>query len=305
MGFLLAALLGGFLVFNTQATPRKVEGMAETALRQRFPRAQVRVTVRGKSGRSVLRGKFDVVHVEMADFELAGTSPAAPANSSPSAESVAAESVMPGSAPANSTPPDLVAVPNAKRQGHIGRVELQLRDFNYDGLKVERAEIEFNDVVYDLDVLKNRSQVRLVAVGLSKARLCLPAASLQGMVHTRLRDITDARLTVRDGSVLVTGKKPAPLFGTPVPIAVTAKLEARQGTEIWLADSHVTVGGLPVPALLAKSLTADLNPVYVFDRERKWPLRVQVTSIQTHDNRVDVSGDLIFVPATVKRIGTD
>ena len=80
-------------------------------------------------------------------------------------------------------------------------------------------------------------------------------------------------------------------------------LEARNGSEIWLTDSKVTMGGVPVPGPLARSFIGDINPVYVFDRERKWPLRVQVASIQTRDNKVDVSGDLIFVPATVKRIG--
>jgi hypothetical protein len=306
MGFLLAALLGGFLVFNTQATPRKVEGMAETVLRQRFPRAQVDVTVRGKSGRPVLRGRFDEVHVEMANFDVSGTGSSTSLSSSTPAASrtTTPEPAAASARPVASSTPDLIAVPGAKRQGRVGRVEMQLRNFNYDGLKVEQAAVEFNDVVYDLDALKDHSEVRLVAVGPSKARLSIPAASLQGMVHTRLKDITDARLTVQGGSVRVTGKKPAPLFGTPVPVTVTAKLEARNGAEIWLTDSRVTMGGLPVPAALARSLTTDMNPVYVFDRERKWPLRVQVTSIQMHDNKVDVSGDLIFVPATGKRIGT-
>jgi hypothetical protein len=238
----------------------------------------------------------------MANFDVGGTRSSTAAGSPAPAASASTTS---GSAtPTTSATPDLVAVADAKRQGHVGRLELQLRDFNYDGMKVQQAEVEFNNVAYDLDALKDRSQVRLVAVGPSKARLLIPAASLQGMVHTRLKDITDARLTVQNDLVYLTGKRPAPLFGTPVAVAVTAKLEARNGAEIWLTDSRVTMGGVPVPGPLARSFMGDINPVYVFDRERKWPLRVQVTSIRTHDNKVDVSGDLIFVPATGKRIGT-
>ena len=47
MGYLLAALAGGFLLFNSVATPNRAERKVESALRKQFPGAAVDVEIEG------------------------------------------------------------------------------------------------------------------------------------------------------------------------------------------------------------------------------------------------------------------
>lgn len=269
MGYLLAALAGGFVFFNSQASPRKAAGRVETVLRQRFPGAQVDVDIRGKRGANVLKGRFREVKVEMASFQLAG-------------------------APL----PPMRAVPQVKSQGSIGRATLQLRDFNYGGLKAELAEIEVGDVVYDWDALK-QSRVQLLAVGPARARLIVPAASLLTFLQTKLKDVKDARLTLQNGLVRLSGTRPAPFIGTPLAFTLTARPEVRKGTEIWLAEPQVALGEAPLPPALIGGMLGQLNPIFIFDRDGKWPFHVNITSLLARDNKLEIAGNLIFVPANM------
>ncbi|HVF10245.1 MAG TPA: hypothetical protein VNA16_05555, partial [Abditibacteriaceae bacterium] len=59
----------------------------------------------------------------------------------------------------------------------------------------------------------------------------------------------------------------------------------------------VTVGEVPLPAALTNSLLGDVNPIYVFDRRKKWPFRVNLTSIQTPANKLEIYGKLTFAAA--------
>ena len=271
MGYLLAALLGGFLVFNSQATPRKAEKIAEASLQKRFPGAQVDVAIEGKRGFNVLHGKFTRVRVALAGFGTLAELP-------------------------------LQMTPQAKNRGRVGILELQLRDFIWNDLKVDAADLTFKDVVFDRDLLKREGRINIVSCGPGTVRLTIPAGSLETLTRARLKDVQEARLTLQNGQVRVTGKRAAPLVGVLMPFTMTADLRARNGGEIWLSEPKVSVGDLPLPAMLTNSLLGDVNPIYVFDRQKKWPFRVQLTSIQTPANKLEINGGLTFVPASTGRV---
>src|SRR5688572_1733945 len=134
MEILLAALLGGFLLFNSAATPEKAEKIIESALQKTYPRGTVNAEVEGKRGRAVLKGNFRRVRLEMTGIGDVDGLPFLPARED-------------------------------SKKGHLGRLELALRDFRFNELPVENAEFGFDKVVYDVDALKKTSKLMLVSSG--------------------------------------------------------------------------------------------------------------------------------------------
>jgi hypothetical protein len=274
MGYLLAALLGGFLVFNSQATPRKAEKIAESALQKRFPGATVDVSIEGKRGMNVLHGKFSKVRILLAHFGTLSEVPLQVAGTG--------------------------GVPNSTKRGvnrgSVGLLELQLRDFLWNDLHIDAADLTFQNVVFDRDLLKDQGRISLLSSGAATAHLTIPAASLETLMRSRLKDVQEARLTLQNGQVRVTGKRPAPLVGVLVPFTLTANLKTRNANQIWLDEPQVKVGDVPLLPAMTNSLLGDINPIYVFDRARKWPFLVELTAVQTIDNKLELNGNLTFAP---------
>ncbi|MDQ3815283.1 MAG: DUF2993 domain-containing protein [Armatimonadota bacterium] len=265
MEYLVAALLSGFLLFNSQATPGKAERMMEKALRRQFPAAQVDVNVEGKRGFDVLNGRFKSVVVNLKGFGRINGLP-------------------------------LTAAPAARKAGHIGRLELRLRDFIFDDLKVDAADFMFNDVTYDVDALKEHSVVQIVQSGPAAVHLVVPAAALETLLGARFKDIENARVSAQDGQVRLTGKRAVPVVRVSIPFTLTATPKIRNGNEVWLTDPRVAVENVTGITLPAGRLLSALNPVYVFDPQQRMPFRIRGTGVQAHDNTLELTADLTFVP---------
>lgn len=264
MGYLLAAILGGFLFFNSQATPQRVEHAAQAGLQKRFPGAQVQVHVEGKKGIDVLHGKFKNVQVSLTHLGRI-----------------------------NGLPLSLADHP--RHTGHVGHFELDMRDFTWNDLALESVSFVFDDVTYDLDALKKATLIKLANSGPASARILVPAASLENVVRTRMTDIESPHVTVRGDTIEVSGKKPIPLIGVPVPFTLTAHLVARRGNEVWLVNPIVSMADVPVTGAIGNSLIGHVNPIYAFDREKKWPFLVNLTRIQGQNNKLELDADLTFV----------
>jgi hypothetical protein len=333
MNPLVAAIAaGGFLLFNSQASPRKVEKKIEGTLRTSFPAARkIDVTVKGKRGLNVINGKFNELRIEMNGFRLeqpttapvqasappenAPTPPAnsnrtAPESTTPTEETLirSPDTVPPPPGPVSSPvttrqplsqpkpPPFSVAsVVKARDRGHIEKTVLSFNDFVLGPLAVESFDAEFKSVNYDWATIK-KGAVHIESAGAATARLILPASSLQTILSSRLSTITNPKLSLRDGLVYITGTRPAPLVGTPIPLTFTARPSAR-GREIWMEDVRLSLGGAPLPALAARSMLGDFNPVYTFDREGIWPYRVEIKQVTAQNERLTLQADLTFVPA--------
>jgi hypothetical protein len=153
MGYLLAALAGSLLFFNSQATPNKAAQVMETALRKQFPQAQVDVDITGKRGLNVVNGKFKTVRVQMSGFGSSGGA------------------IIP-----------IQAVRDPKKAGRIGQMSLQLRDFELNGLNIESADIAWSNVVYDFNSLKKDNKLQLAGAAPGTARITVSAASLQTLL---------------------------------------------------------------------------------------------------------------------------
>lgn len=268
MGYLLAALVGGFFLFNSQATPQRAERAIEKVLAQRFPGATIDAEIEGKKGRDVLKGRFRRVKLSLANFELEGSGLG------------------------------VQVVPNVKSEGRVGRFELSLRDFSYSGLKVGSLEMGFDDATFDWKALKNHSQLKVARCGPGQAALSLASSSLEPLLKTRLKDVQNMKLAVMPNNrVRLSGTRPAPLINTPIGFEVSGRLEVRRGREIWLADPRAEMGGVPLTAPLARAVVGSLNPVYQFDAEGKAPFAINITELKTDRNTVELKADMTLKPA--------
>jgi hypothetical protein len=124
----------------------------------------------------------------------------------------------------------------------------------------------------------------------------VPASSLQTLLQSRLTDVKDARLSLQDGRVRLTGTRPAPVIGIPVAFTLSARLELREGREIWLQDPQISLGETRMPSSLIKGFWDDKKPVYVFEQDEKWPFRLTITSLAARNDKLELDGDLFFTP---------
>lgn len=291
MGYFLAALFGGLLLFNSQATPERAARGMESALRRQYPGRQIDVEVKGKRGLNIVNGKFKSVRLQMSGGSTSSAPNANNASANNAGVNNASASGMSGLFP-------IAAVPKAKKAGRIGRVAVQLRDFDLDGLRIESADLNWTDVVYDWSALRKTSQLNFVSAGPANARVLIPVASLQTLLLQRIQDIQNPKMSLQNGRVLVSGTRPAPIFGTPLPFTMSARPEVRNRTEIWLSDVQATVSGAPLPPALLGGLTEKFNPVYKFSLSDKWPFSMNITRLNAQNDKLEVLADLTFIPAT-------
>lgn len=257
MGYLLAALLGGFLAFNSFATPDKAARMAQDALQKAYPGSTARVQIEGKRGASVLKGKFRLVRVEISDVTLAAL-PFSPSQ-------------------------------GAKKIGRAEKIELHLQNATFLGLPIARANFEFQNVEYDFDALRKRSQFQLVRSGPAQMRLQLGAPALQTLFAERLKDIENLAIAFQNDQLIVTGQRD--VLGFKTPVEMTAR-PIGVGNAVRLENAAIKIGGVPVPTAAASALLKDLNPVYTFDRDGNWPFKVVVQSVNAQNNALQLTANL-------------
>lgn len=265
MEWLLAALVGGFLGFNALATPDRAAKMLEATLRKTYPQATVNAEVEGKKGRAVLKGHFRRVRLEMSGI---GDIDNLPFSTGP-----------------------------AKKVGYLGRLELALRDFRFGGLPVESSEFTFEDVAYDFNALKNQSKLSIVQCGPAGANIVLGASALQQHFGDSLEGVSDIRISLRDGLLHLDAKKKLPLIPIGVPFHLSARPIMKNGNEIWLTQGRLSFENTTGLSLRVNNLLADLNPIYQFDPEKKWPFRIQLTSVNAQNNQMQINAALHFANA--------
>jgi hypothetical protein len=291
MEFLVVALLGGFFAFNAVATPDRAAKTAEKSLRAQFPGAGVNVEIDGKRGRNVLAGRFKRIRIELSDLTLT-TLPIT--GSVSSTKALAASPVSPKliATDASST-----TVSSTKRKrvklGRAETVELSIRRFTLGTLKISAADFLLRDVQYDLNALKKQSQMRIVRCGAATMKLQLSAADLTPLVTSRLTEVSNPNLQLRDNQIVFSGERP--IVGFVAPFQLTGTV-AGAGDALSLNDVKFTVSGLPVPPALVKTQVGNLNPVYRFDLGEA-PFQVQIQNVTAQNDVLSIDANLPFLEA--------
>jgi hypothetical protein len=180
-------------------------------------------------------------------------------------------------------------------------------------MRLDLGEIEFNHVTYRTGDEKltggriadaNKLPMKVTGAELSKVHLVVSAASLQKLMQGRIEDVSNLRLSLQNDRVKITGTRPAPFIGVPMPFSLDAKLEARQGDQLWLSDARLSLGGAPVPQSVANSILGGMNPIYVVNFTQQWGFRTVIKTITTRNDKLDITGNLVFMTATPPKPST-
>ena len=326
MGWILALLAGGLVTFNAVVTPDKAADAATKALQKKFPGAQVKVVIAGKRGQDVLNGRFKRVDVELADLTLdelpiasqsasaqSGSAPVAANASVAARENVAANIGAAPSAQTAPAPPRAEVAPlvpradgatsiapararNAKtpaapkiKLGRAGEINISVSRFRWNKLPVERAVFHFENVEYDFNALKNRSQFVLVRAGAATMHLELAPDALTPFIEKRVANVSDASVSIGEGNLSVKGRRT--LYGVAAPFEV-AGAPGFVGAQVILRDPKLTVSGLGVPALVASPLLKSVNPLYSFADLKELPFDVKLTDVTAREGKLQIDGDL-------------
>ncbi|RYG67061.1 DUF2993 domain-containing protein [bacterium] len=265
MGYLLAALLGGFFLFNGAASPDRAAKMAEKALQKQYPTSKVNVEMEGKRGTNVLKGNFKRVHVDLADIHLED---------------------LPFAAEKKIGPDGKVIKPKV---GHAGKLELELRNLTWGTLPVERARFDFENVEYDFNALKKKSEFQLVDMTAGQMQLRLSTQSLLPAFADRLKDIENLGIKLEGDQFTLTGDRE--VLGLKAPLQLKSRLIG-VANSLRLEESKLSLSGVTLPDLATRKLVADVNPIYSFDKDGKWPFHVNLTNVTGSGDYIDMTANL-------------
>jgi len=255
MAYLLAALTGGFFLFNSLATPQRASRAVESALRKRFAGAQVRADLRGKRGRDVLGGRFQSAHVEMSGFTFGQGL-------------------------------QLQVVPSAKNMGRVG---LELSDFGWHGFHIAQAQMSLDNLLLDWKALRKGSQLKLVSSSdpgvprtQGRLRLVLGQDALQAWVREKYPELENVRVALAsDRGIRVKGTRA--LLGAALPFEMSGHLELSRGRVLEVRDPLVSAGGAPLSGPLATTFTRGLSSLFEIDPNGTWPLAISQTSLKVQE----------------------
>lgn len=264
---ILGVLLGGFLAFNAFVTPGRAEKEAEKSLRAKFPGATVNVEIEGKRGKDVLSGRFKSVQVEMSNLRI---------DDFPIQAGMATQATT---ATGEAAP--------APKISTIGHLQLSLRNLTFGNLAVKSVELSFDDVKYDYNALKKRSEIHLISFSNGKIAMGIEAAALAPLVVKRSPGIVDPHVELRGNEIIVTGKRE--FLGTSANLLVKGPIVARERS-LDLDNARVEVAGLVLAPLLAKPIIKTINPLYEFDE--KWPFNLQIGRIAADNNLLQIEAAL-------------
>jgi hypothetical protein len=262
MGYFLAALLSGFLLFNGAATPDRVAHIAEKALQKQYPTAKVNVDIEGKRGKSVLKGNFKLVRVELADLTLADL--------------------------------PFATEGKATKIGRAGKLEVDLRNLTWGVQPVESATFDFEKVEYDFDTLKKKSQFQFVRMDSGLMKLRFNTKALRPAFAQRLKDIENVEISLAGDQFTLTGQRD--VVGLKTPIVMHSRL-AGVGSSLRLEETTLEINGIKLPAITTNALVRDVNPIYSFDKDGKWPFNVRITSAGGQGDFLDLTADLTLKSA--------
>ncbi len=270
MGYFLAALLSGFFLFNSAATPQKAAKMAEKALQKQYPSAKVNVKIEGKRGTDVLKGRFRLVRVEMSNLAV---------------------SQLPVTAPTGSLAPN--NQPKKQKIGRAQKIEVDLSELTLGKLPVSRARLDFERVQYDFEALKNRAEFQILQSGPATMQLQLSMTALLPSFAEKLKNTDDVTVAIEGKTMTLRGTRQ--VLGTTTPLIVSGELSGR-GAQLRLENATLSLGGITLSGVVANALLKDLNPLYDFDKGLNWPFQTQITDARGQGNQLDLKANLSAPP---------
>lgn len=271
----LVGIIAGLLFVNNSITPGDLSRQIEKGLRERLGTvAEVHVKLAGPRGYRMLKGNFSRAEVQIRGFDV-------------------------GPLALNSAVTPTVAVPSPgnPKTGHVREFIVDCRDFTYDGCRIEKLVLSLHNVRYDLDAAKERNQLHIFSMDPGTAEVQVPEWSLQNKMRSMLEGVTQAKLLLLPGKVLVTGQKE--VLHVRLPFSVEGRLVPRKN-EVHFARPWLKVGVVGLPRGFTEWLLEEINPVFTFDEKQEFPFTADIGAISIQKKTLCAEANLILrKPATL------
>ncbi len=182
----------------------------------------------------------------------------------------------------------LYTEPGRSKRGRVRELRLDLREFSLGGLLVERLEARIPECRFDLGLAMSKRQIRLSKSGEGLGTVRVRAADLEPFILRKVREIKRVSVVISDGLVRVKGYGEFLVVQTN--FEVEAKIEAVEGTKLYLKEARITFDGKPADPFSAKTLLESLNPVVDLAKDLKLLDAVWVTRVDLRDGRLIAEG---------------
>jgi len=167
-------------------------------------------------------------------------------------------------------------------EGRLELLRLQLHELRLPEGALDFVELCFPDAGYWLSVEGDCTYLRLVSMPGGTARAVLSAAAICRLVAARAPTISEPEVRLAEGGwVEATGGIRLGVF--PARARLRGRVVARGGSTLCLEDLELSAGSLSLPAPLARSVEAAVNPLVDLSRDVPLPFDVHVTQVTTED----------------------
>ena len=257
MGIALGLLGGLFLGGAVYLSPARLAKTIDRDLRARLgPVEHLQVYVRGPRGVPVMKGRFDSVDIKVRGFN--GDRADLPTFEADSSA-------------------------HSKEMGFIKAIHIDARDFLYDQVRVQQAQVQLTNLRFDAGAAAKK-QMRLLELEAGEAEIRLTEAELRARALPNLSGVLAPTFEFERARLKVTGKHKVGLLS--VPFSLSGQVAMRNGTEVHLVETDLRLSVVPVPDGLEQRLLSNLNPVYTFKTAGQWPFRVAIESVQLHQREL-------------------
>lgn len=163
--------------------------------------------------------------------------------------------------------------------GRLKQVDIRGNDVKLsNGVVVDRLDVELSGVHFKPD--KTITSVEKTAFAAS-----LSEASLNDYLRSSRSDMSDANVSLVDGSLCLTAKPRILAMRTPVRVEGTMRIV--QGTKLYLVLNRLSARGMRVPGFVRGHIQHDLNPVL---DTQQMGMGAKLTKVAITDGEITLSG---------------
>lgn len=182
----------------------------------------------------------------------------------------------------------LFTEPQRRKNGRLGLLRLDLREFVLSGLRVERLEAEIPGCRYDFDLAFRHRKIRLSRSGVGTGTVVLREKDLEDFILRKFSEIKRVSVRIDKDRVFVDGYGEFLIAKTN--FTVIAGLQAFEGTKLLLTDAKIYFDWRRADEPASKALLDTLNPVVDLRKDLGLYDAVTVERIRLRDGRLQAWG---------------
>ncbi|MCW5936095.1 MAG: LmeA family phospholipid-binding protein [Fimbriimonadaceae bacterium] len=189
----------------------------------------------------------------------------------------------------------LYTEPWRSQAARCSQLVLRLENFQLKGLRVEALEAQIPACRYDFGLARREKKFRLSRSGEGQGWVRVDEKDLASFILRKYPEIKQVTVESRHGFVRVKGYGEFLIVKTN--FEVVARLVAKDGSKLYLADAKILFGFLAADEFASKTLLDTLNPVVDFDKDLQLGGALTVEKVTTQDGKIVLNGRTLIPKA--------